>query len=213
MGVHPRWQRVVDFAKEMNVPISIGVMGKTLSNGGQAFTNWIIDQQKLGNIEFWNHGLIHKRHVENGQMISEFNNSTLEKQIEYLNNSQVLAKEKLGFEFTTFGAPYNQTDSNTIKALEHFPEIKNWYYPHPQAVNKTHKQCFMRIHTLNIEYPVHKPSFYYLWNNLYFHRHNNTIVLQGHPLSWDDKRFTEFKYIVRYLKGQGFQFATPSQLK
>jgi len=210
--VHSRWQRVVDFTNEINVPVSIGVIAQTIETGGQTYINWIKKQQKTGNVEFWNHGYNHTRKTQNGKQISEFKNITCQEQIRNLEKSQNLAKNRLGFEFVTFGAPYNQTDSNTIKALNKFTEIQYWFYPPEYAKNKTQKLCFSRISVLNIEYPVHHPAFYHLWNNLYFYRNEKYIVLQGHPQSWDDVGFSEFKRMVAYLKRQGYTFKNPQQI-
>lgn len=147
-----------------------------------------------------------------GSKASEFKNLPLENQYNHLKQTQNLAKQKLGFEFVTFGAPYNQTDSSTVKVLNQFSEIEHWFYPHKQAIKTTKKVALNRISALNIEYPVHNPSFYYLWNNLYFHRNAKLIVLQGHPMSWDQKRFEEYKKIINYLKQKGYSFKSPKQL-
>ena len=160
--------------------------------------------------EFWNHGYDHSRVIEGDQTIFEFRNSTLEGQRTTLSRSQELAREKLGFEMVTFGAPYNQSDPNTSAALEEFDEIKYWFYPPSGTV--TAKTILPRIKELNIEYPVHMPSFYHFWNSYYFYSYESNITIQGHPNSWDEMRLGEFEKIVDYLIRLGSPIVKPSSL-
>lgn len=160
--------------------------------------------------EFWNHGYDHSRVESGDQTIFEFRNSLLENQIATLSRSQELAREKLGFEFLTFGAPYNQTDPHTITALKNFDELKYWFYPPPDA--ETSKTVLPRIREVNIEYPVHKPSFYHFWNSYYFNSHEPLIAIQGHPNSWSPERLKEVERIIDYLLELNIPIVKPSSL-
>jgi hypothetical protein len=126
-----------------------------------------------------------------------------------LRKTQDLAREKLGIEFVTFGAPFNRIDQNTVTALEEFPEIGIWLYGRAGA--KTTK-VLSRIPTVGIEYPVHWPVFYHFWNSFYFYSVEPIIVIQGHPNSWSESRLREFEMIVDYLKEIGVQIIKPSSL-
>lgn len=206
--VHPQWQRVVDFAEKEQVDVTIGIITNSLEYGGDDYFNWVKKYHDLGNVEFWNHGYDHKRFDLNGNTVSEFFGTDYSHQYELIEKSQSLAEDKLGFRFRTFGAPYNWVDTNTSKVMAQFPEIDVWFYPGDQDMGDSEILILKRIKALNLEYPVHQPRFYDLWNNLYFHRNNKVLVLQGHPKSWDDERFTELARIIHYLKANNYTITT-----
>ena len=62
---------------------------------------------------------------------------------------------------------------------------------------------------MNIEYPVHNPSAYHFWNNYYFNSGQDLVVIQGHPNSWDPRRFSEFEGIIQYMKALEVEVILP----
>lgn len=66
--------------------------------------------------------------------------------------------------------------------------------------------------TLEMEYPYHNPDYRkFLINYLGRWRNCSTFYLQGHPNSWDDARWNEFKQIVGRLQADGVQFINLSE--
>ena len=196
--VPERWGHFVSYMEEQKVPAAIGLICESLEKGGPTYDEWIIEKQETGLFEFWNHGYDHSRGTEEGQPYWEFRNRSQEKQKEHLLQSQELAREHLGFELVTFGAPYNQSDQVTADILEEIGEIEHWLYPPAQI--STSKNRLERTREVNIEYPVHNPSAYHFWNNYYFNSGKDLLVIQGHPNSWNSRRFNEFEGIIQYMK-------------
>ncbi|WP_321288732.1 glycoside hydrolase family 88 protein [uncultured Sunxiuqinia sp.] len=208
--VTKQWQEFADFAVEKNVHVTAGIVGSSLEEGTSAFFDWIKKYNEMGLFEFWNHGQLHKRWLVDGENTSEFFNQPVLQQAAYLRQTQDLAVEKLGFQFRTFGTPYNWCDENTTKALAKFPEIKVWLYA-PQGI-RTDKLTIERIPMLNIEYPVHHAKFYPFFNNYFFYSNDDAIAIQGHPSSWDEHGMDQYKMIVEYLMRIGAPIVKPIEL-
>lgn len=206
--VSEKWERFAQLAVQKNVKVAPGIIGNSLEEGDDAYFTWIKELQNTGLFEFWNHGYLHKRWEENNESYAEFFNTEVQQQIDFLQKTQDLGADKLGIEFTTFGAPYNWTDENTNTALKQFPEIKVWFYPREDYQNE--KVMLQRIPALNIEYPVHRPNFYHFFNSYYFYSSNDVVTIQGHPRSWDDDGFNQFELIIDYLQGINTSFILPS---
>lgn len=209
--VSEKWERLAQLTIQKNVKVAPGIIGNSLEEGDEAYLTWIKELHDTGLFEFWNHGYLHQRWVENNKRYAEFYNTDVQQQIDYLQQTQELGNEKLGIEFTTFGAPYNRTDKNTSLALNQFPEIKGWFYP--QENHQNGKTLLHRIPALNIEYPVHRPNFYHFFNSYYFYSSiNDVITIQGHPRSWDDHGFNQFELIIDYLQNIDAPIILPSDL-
>jgi peptidoglycan/xylan/chitin deacetylase (PgdA/CDA1 family) len=211
-GVHPRWQKVYTYALNNQVPIAIGVVANTIENEGEVFLSWLANAANEPMVELWNHGYDHKKVVIGDKKASEFKGTALEFQQWHLKRAQELMDSVTGKFPVTFGAPYNHIDSVTLQVLNSIPEIKVWLYADSVDFPNAKQLLLKRIDPLNIEYPVHNPSFYQLWNNLYFYRNEFCIVIQGHPMSWDDENFKQFAQMVTYLNQTGFKLTLPSNI-
>jgi rhamnogalacturonyl hydrolase YesR len=208
--VSRQWDAFASLILEKKVPASIGIIGNSLEIGNEDYFEWIRERNESGYFEFWNHGFNHSRILHENQEIYEFSRSPLLEQVSTLRKTQDLAREKLGFEFVTFAAPYNRIDHQTATALEEFPEIRIWLYG--RAGSETSKTILSWTPTVGIEYPVHWPVFYHFWNNYYFRSAEPVITIQGHPNSWSEARLREFEMIVDYLSKLGVQIIKPSSL-
>lgn len=208
--VSDRWEKFATLIKEKEVPASVGIICNSLEKGDETYIDWIKKRHHSGMFEFWNHGYAHSKRDDGEKTIFEFKNTSLDSQVETIMKSQQLARMKLGFEFETFGAPYNKTDKNTPVALSEFRELSCWLYP-PDGV-ETSMITLHRIKQVNIEYPVHQPSFYHLWNNFYFFSDQDILTLQGHPNSWDDMGLSEFEKIVNYFIKLDIHVVKPASL-
>jgi rhamnogalacturonyl hydrolase YesR len=208
--VNSRWQTFADLAVAYEIKVAPGIIGSSLELGDKAFFDWIENYRKTGLFEFWNHGQLHKRWEVEGVRTSEFFNLDKEAQMAYISQTQKLGREKLGYDFVTFAAPYNWSDEHTALALEEFPEIKVWLYK-PENLEST-KIALPGEAMLNIEYPVHNASFYHFFNSYYFYSNQDVIVIQGHPKSWDEHRMEQFELFARYFNEAGIKTLLPSEL-
>ena len=208
--VSDNFQRTVDMLRSLGVHASLGIICNSLETAPAEFCEWIKDVNRQGDIEFWLHGYSHHEFPrENGRRVTEFSNRPYEEQYKSIEISQQLAKEKLGFEFRTFGSPFNQTDKSTIKVLDARPEITSWLFGPASATTDSRRSLERRI---DLEVPIMKPNYEkFVENYDLFGKNLQYIVLQGHPNSWGGKQRAEFGKIVKFLKEKGCRFMTPSE--
>lgn len=206
--VHPGWIQVMDFLQEEEVVGTVGVVCNSLEAASHDYYQWIKDREAEGH-EIWHHGYCHCKPVIDGQEFREFRGTGYDYQYDHLSKVQQLAREKLGIVFKTFGAPYNSTDDNTAKALDHLSDIKVWLYK--ETDSPTNKFVLDRIAAVNIEHPVHIPDYDKFLEGFVAHKDKAVLVIQGHPRSWVEEtgRFEAFKEIIHYLKKKGTRFTTP----
>ncbi len=209
-GLSERWQLVDAFCAERDIPYTIGVIANVLEGDNPAFIDALRGIAESGRAELWHHGYDHKAWEADGKKLREFQGTGYEHQLEHLQKAQALGKEKLGVTFTTFGAPFNATDADTVRALEQLPEITVWMFA-PRNTGST-KFTTPQIPAVNIEHPVHKPNFEQFKLGYEKHKADPYLVMQGHPMSWDDAAFAEFTRIVDFLRAEGAQFVFPRDL-
>lgn len=203
LPVPPRWQRVTEFFKESNIKASYGVIGYSLEEENKAYFDWIKELHKSGLIEFWNHGY---RQKKSGDEAGEFENDSVEKQRFALERTQTLGRERLGIEFRIFGAHWSGTNETTARALSSLPQIRMVFY------SPEDKTRFVFERVLTLENPVHVPDFAKFKDSYEgVGRDEEVLALQGHPNSWDDERWEEFKNIIAFLQSKGAVFMTPSE--
>lgn len=210
-SVDPKWQKFVDFAHQRKIKISIGIIADSLETDNAGYFGWIKKQCATGQIEFWNHGYDHKRWTEGDKEYREFNGTSLERQREHLNRANALAREKLGFAFETFGAPFNSTDENTVKALEQSDDIKIWLYGNTKET--AGKLVLNRNAATNIEAPIFKPNALKFAQGYNKFPDQEIFVIQGHPQSWDAAGFEQFVGIVDFLTQAKAIFVTPAEYR
>lgn len=208
--LHPGWKRVTDYLVENNIKGSIGVIGIGLEGDKQPFFEWCKETQSRGLIELWHHGYLHKRIPYQGKEIGVFATS-YELQLEYYNKTQEVAREKLGFAFTAFGSPYNSSNPETAKVLATDPNMKVWLYGNVSDAHEADYQGLVMERGINLEYPVHNPDFEAFVEAYNKGDHEEPLVLQGHPKSWDDARWQAFVKIIEFLQEEGCTFTTPTE--
>ena len=201
----PRWQRVTDFLAEQDLKASYGIIGYSLEEENPGYFQWIKELQAGGRIELWNHGYLKRLASDKA---GEFE-GTFEEQKRSLLRTQELAREKLGIELKAFGPHWSGTNDDTAKALETMPEITMWFYG---PSKNTSKFVFKRV--LTLENPTHVPDFEkFKARYEQVGRTEKCLALQGHPNSWDEKRWNNFVKIIQYLKSQKCVFMTPSEYR
>ena len=206
--VHEGWQEVMDYLNNEKVIGTIGLVGNSLEKGDENYFNWIKQRHQEGH-EIWNHGYCHCKPMVDGKECREFRGTNYVYQLDQLQKTQQLAKEKLGLTLVSFGAPYNSTDSLTENALAKIPDLKIWMYKETKA--PTDKLVLKRIKAVNIEYPVHVPDFQQFKAGYEKYKKESLLVIQGHPRSWvkDSTRMGNFKQIIAFLKSKNVEFTTP----
>lgn len=207
--VPERFKKLGEYIRTKKIKASLGIICNSLEGDNPEYIQWLKDLHDTGLVEFWTHGYTHKEWDENGKHLQEFNGTSYEEQKQHFDRSQELAKQKLGFAFTSFGAPFNGTDANTARALTEEPEIKIWLYGDIQ--NPAGKLVLDRVGPVNIENPLFVPSLdrFIAGYNKYPTR--EYFVIQGHPNQWDDARFDQFTKIVDFLIEQKAKIVTPTE--
>lgn len=213
-GNVPRpWRRVTDFARERNLKISIGVITQSLATANPSYLDYIKDLHASGLVEFWFHGWDHKQWEENGAKFQEFKGTSYEHQKASFVKSQALAREKLGFVFTTFGSPFNGFDENTFKVFDEDPDMKVFLYAARDDQPKIPGKVILdRPPWVNIEDPLFVPnSQKFIAGYLKAASRRSHFVIQGHPAQWNDQRWAEFVKIVDFLQQNKIPVITPTE--
>jgi len=204
-----RWKRVADLLESRKLHASMGIIGKDMGNDDRAFFTWVRATHQRGFIEFWNHGYTHGKEDYQGKKVAEFQ-MPYEKQKGYFQKTQRLAKEKLGFPFVAFGAPFNAIDATTARVLQENSDLKIWLFGNVRLAREGRFSKTVLERRANLEHPTLKPNFAKFKEQFARNRTRQYLVLQGHPGCWDDARFKEFERIVTYLQEQKCTFMTPS---
>jgi peptidoglycan/xylan/chitin deacetylase (PgdA/CDA1 family) len=202
------WLRVADYAKAHKIKVSMGIISSGMAAEAPEFFQWVKDRNAEGSIEFWNHGWDHGSRQDGvgGRIIQEFNGETYDYQKKHMTDANQLAREKLGFAFVSFGAPFNATDANTIKVLTEDTDIKVWIYG--DVKNPAGKVVLTRD-TIAIEYPTMLPSYADFLEAYAHNRGGGLHIMQGHAGAWGDDRWEQFVKIVDFLIAQKAEFLMP----
>ena len=184
-----RWQKFVDIIENYNIKATIGIIGNSLVFDDKEYFNWIKKYNDDNLIEFFNHGFLHRQFNFDSKTYQEFNGTTTEYQLQLINHTNKLAKEKLNIDLVTFGSPYNAKDKNTMSALNQ-SSIKYWFggFNDFKGFNLTQR--------LDIEKPTHKVNLEYFKDNFGIKEYS---VIQVHPNSWDRASFEDFELMIEFL--------------
>lgn len=193
--------RVSDFSVKGGMPISMGLVGGSLSEGDEFYKNRLRGWMKDG-IEIWNHGYFHT--------MEEFSSAPYEQQCRSISDTQMLMRSELGQSAVTFGSPHNNSTETTIRALkEAAPEIGNYLFAVDGMSISGARQllirCDMEVATGNIDVGFLKRNYDALRDFPY-------MVIQGHPSFWSEDDFRKNEEIMAYLEKQGNVFVTPREL-
>jgi len=203
-GVSPQWQRVVDYAKEKNAKLSIGIIAQYMESGNADFFKWVQELNAANRAEFWHHGW---DHAAEGNL-KEFSGQPYERQKEHMTKANALAREKLGFVFTSFGAPFNATDANTVKVLSENPDITVWIYG---DLKNPAGKTVLRPSPIMIETRA-RPDFEAFLEAYAHNRGIDCFAMQGHAGGWKDDAFEQFRAMIDFLQSQNAQFVFPREL-
>lgn len=199
-------KRFNNIIKKENIKANWGIVANSLENADEDYINFIknSDKDRFG---FFNHGYTHSMTVTpQDKIICEFGGKTMQEQLRYLKDAQRLVKDKTGLTLNAFGAPCNQINLETKKALEQIDDIKIWYFG-MDAKDKINLKRYSEI-----EISVGKPSYQHFIKKTakYLLDQNSDEVLvityQIHPNNWHTKDRREFRKIVKFLKNSGASF-------
>ena len=224
--VPPRWKRIIDFALERKIKLSIGVIANSLATDKPSYAAYLLELKKTGLIEFWFHGYAHSVRMIKGKMYPEFASRTYEEQKALFDSSQKLAVEKLGAAFVTYGPPGGGNTPSSVADLEataHVmttdPAMKIWLYPTAiddigrklEAAGKV--TVLDRVWQVNIEQPIFAPNPAKLISGYTKYAPGRRyFILQGHPNQWSDTGWADFVKLVDYLQQNHIPIVTPTEL-
>jgi hypothetical protein len=212
-NVPPNWKRLSDFAIERKIKVSLGIIAETLGTAKPAYVDYLKDLQKTGLFEFWFHGWDHKEWEEGGQPLYEFKGPPYAQQKEHFVKAQALLKEKLGVNFTVFGAPFNAFDDITFKVFGEDRDMEVFLYATPADQPKIPGKVILdRLFDVNIENPLFVPNpDKFIAGYLKHAQERRYYVIQGHANHWDDARWAEFVKIVDFLQQNHIPIITATE--
>lgn len=198
------WQRYIQLIDGYNIKSALGVIGNSLEKGNSIYHTTLSGLHNSMKFELFNHGYNHllNERDTNGNIYCEFKNRSVQNQIENLNKTQRLAKEKLGIYIHAFGAPGNAIDKSTSIALKNQKDITIWLYGNPNS------GLFVLPRKVEAEFPVCKPDYIKFLEN--YQPYEECLTIQLHPNRWDEQDLKEFENIVRFLITKKVLFLTPS---
>lgn len=205
------WTDFVDASRAAGVKVSIGVIAESIHEHSPEQA-WMREQEKRGDVEFWNHGWDHRQWTENGQTISEFQGSGLEHQRDHLARSQAALKALLGRNCAVLGTPFNTVDKDTAAAINDTPELR-LFFSYPDVIAKRLTGVTLRPAVLQIigeSDGTAKPNAEKLAATLE-KRSPGPVALQFHPPYFDAAHLEEYKKILTYLKAHGYTVLLPSE--
>jgi peptidoglycan/xylan/chitin deacetylase (PgdA/CDA1 family) len=205
---HCQVQPLMNYLISRNIKASYGLIADRLDGTAYSVLKPVIqarDKEGRAMVEFWNHGLTHSRQGD----FFEFKGMPYELQKAHLDSAHFLVQKNLGVLMTTFGAPFNATDSVCLKVISENPAYTKIFF---SKVNTSTSVSFKRI---NNHVPMEKetgvPDFEYFLEQIKKSKSffNEGIVIQGHPGKWRDIEFKEFEKILAYLDSQGCVYILP----
>lgn len=203
-GVHARWKRVADFAAARGVKVGFGIICEGMADQDGEFFPWTKERHASGAIEFWFHGWDHS---QEGKLM-EFSGRPYDYQKKHVVDSQRVAREKLGFAFRSFGAPFNATDATAAQVIGEDADLAVWMYGEPGKTGG--KLALERAFAVNLESPTLIANYGAFIEGYAHNRGAPYFVLQGHPAGWGDDRFAEFEKIIDFLISQKAEFVHAS---
>ena len=202
-----KWQRYVDTVRSYNIRSGLGVILDHISESPQLFKDSLSSWHASSIFEIWHHGWDHRRLnlPPDSANEGEFSGTSYAYQKAHLENGIATARQELGIELFSFGAPYNKTDETFTRVLSESESIKVWIYCNDRSFPGL---CLVRGRSNKLESSTGVVSFSSFLNG-YNANTNPYLILQGHPGKWDDRSFQEFEKVIDFLKKRGHRFVLP----
>lgn len=196
-------KEVMDFLVEKNVKASFGLIAGFLNDSSSAILRPYLKlkaKDKTALFEFWHHGLLHEKFPE----------LTPAEQKKRFEKADSLVRKKLGIQMHTFGAPFNSSDSVTIKVISENSNYKVLMFVNPKS--SVNNKIMYLNNRVNMENGTGKPEFDFFVDNFNkaIAKNMPLMILQGHPNQYTTpEKLEQFKKIVQFLIDQKIQFTTP----
>lgn len=202
-GVTAIEQQVYELLKKRGIPHAWGVC-RLYQSDNPSFYAWLKARHAEG-IEIWHHGNRHDRVPGESW---EFKNRGLDSQLSNLRYTQERILEKTGITLRTFGAPYNQTDADTAKALNRMGAIRTLYF----GQGSPGFEGLQLNDRVNLESKTGVVADLEDFMASYAEKEAaEIIVLQGHPVYWAaEADLPKLELILDFLESQGRVFITPT---
>jgi peptidoglycan/xylan/chitin deacetylase (PgdA/CDA1 family) len=179
--------------------------------GNNDAAQWMQQQQAFGDVEFWNHGWDHSRDPADPPTYWEFRNTPLADQQEHFADAQAWLLAATGRAAIAFGAPYNQTDANTMTVMNATPAIR-LFFTYNSGTART-QGLLPRVHTIGIiaeSGGTGKPVAS-TFISTYPNGPAGPVSLQFHPAAFTAADLAEYVQIVGFLLGKGYSFMLPEE--
>lgn len=170
-----------------------------------AVANWVA----TGKIEIWGHGFDHQDY---GGGVLEFKGRPYAEQLQHIQDTVNACQSMFGLTMKSWGAPFNDNDTNMITALEQVPQIKTLLYPTITTVPGTKRKLLFADYGVIVEPSagvINYNQFVTNWNAKKAWK--NKLIVQFHPGGWDAASKTAFGQVIDFLKGQGVVWQLPAE--
>lgn len=208
-GQQAAWSNFVTTSRNLGVKVGLGVIA-TRIQGDTTAAQWMQQQQTLGGVEFWNHGWDHSTWTTGGTTFWEFRNSGPAFQQTHFADAQAGILTAAGRDAIAFGAPYNQTDADTMTVMNNTPAVRLFFTYNSAAARSA--GLVPRVHTVGIiaEAATGKP----LASDFiakYPDGPAGPVSLQFHPAVFTAADLAEYGQIIQFLQGKGYTFMLPAE--
>jgi peptidoglycan/xylan/chitin deacetylase (PgdA/CDA1 family) len=205
---------VLDYLVQRKIKASYGVIANRLDSTALPVMEKYLratnaNGEKL--IEIWHHGLDHsnKNPPDSNR---EFEGTSYLFQKAHFDSADLLVRTYLGVQMHSFGAPFNATDSNTLKVIAENGHYTSVMYSWVNVAGYP-KLTFLN-NRVDMEKGTGNPVYDLLVSDFEKHTEykNSYMVLQGHPPYWNAGHFEAFKKIIDFLVSQKCEFVLPGDL-
>jgi hypothetical protein len=187
-GLTVGWKNYIKFSYDQNISTDFGIVGNSLKYLSKNST--FVKETKIllsNNNGIWNHGYYH--------MLDEFKNRSLKSQVFSISNTNLLLKKLFKIKNITFGAPGNNIDENTNKAIINSGN-NIWFFG-----NKKDNKYISLDRIIDVEEPTGSPNFKFFTNEVSNLKNKkiDIIILQIHPNKWKENDYLEFSDSLELL--------------
>lgn len=205
----PAWTDFLASSRSLGVKVGLGAVVKDIP-GDASTAQWMQDQQAVGDVEFWNHGWDHSTWTTGGTTYWEFRGSGLSFQQTHFSDTQAVLLSATGRNSLAFGAPYNQTDVNTMTVMNNTPAVRLFFTYNASAARSAGLAA--RVSTMGIiaEAATGKPLASSFISN-YPNGPTGPVSLQFHPAAFTAPDLAEYVKILEFLIGKGYTFMLPTE--
>jgi peptidoglycan/xylan/chitin deacetylase (PgdA/CDA1 family) len=221
-----RFLNYADALRQRGIKTSMGMIADLCATPTAQAHDQIVGMARSGFVEFWNHGYDHACYLPSGDKRDwtaiaaggiakqtypegttyEFRGRPYEEQLDHLTRAQQTILDTYGIRMRSFGAPFNETDANTAKALHDLGQVDIWLFARfPDSVLRVLSRGGGEI-----EDDPGVPSL-----SKFLATYNSSqplVVLQHHPM---EKTFTsnwdQFTGILDKVVANGSTFILPGE--